>query len=275
MKDENSVFYPLSFSLTQVLSVMFAQMIPLSMPSLRLEHISLVASLGSQYLLQDVSFEAATGDRIAIVGASGAGKTSLLRLLNRLSEPSAGKIWWAGQEVRQMPVLQLRQQIVLVPQEAKLLGMTVQQALEYPLRLRQMPALTLQQQRLTWMEKMHIPTDWLERSEVQLSVGQRQWVAITRALMIQPPVLLLDEPTSALDAGRSHHLLNILVELAQQQTIVLMVNHQLDLAAQFGSRVLHLRQGKLVQDCATDQIDWTQLKQSLINAEAQIAEDWE
>lgn len=244
-------------------------------PHLRLEYVSLAASLGSHYLLQDISFEAAVGDRIAIVGPSGAGKTSLLRLLNRLNEPTTGKILWADQDIRQIPVVQLRQQIVLVPQEAKLLGMTVQQALEYPLLLRKVPPQTLQQRRSTWMEKMHIPTEWLERSEVQLSVGQRQWVSITRALMIQPPVLLLDEPTSALDAGRSNHLINILVELAQQQTIVLMVNHQLELAEQFGSRVLHFQQGKLLKNSSARQVDWAQLKQSLIDAEAQIAEDWE
>lgn len=245
-------------------------------PQLRLEQVSLTTAIGSQFLLQEISFAVAVGDRMAIVGPSGAGKTSLLRLLNRLSQPTAGNIFFNGQEIRQMPVMQLRQQIVLVPQESKLLGMTVRQALEYPLVLRQLPQQTIQQRLLTWMEKMHLSQEWLERTEVQLSLGQRQWVALTRALMIQPPILLLDEPTSALDAGRSNHLINILIELAQQQQItILMVNHQLELAQQFGSSVLHLQQGQLVQNSPMHQVDWSKLKQSLIDAAAQVGEDWE
>lgn len=245
-------------------------------PQLRLEQVSLTTAIGSQFLLQEISFAVAVGDRMAIVGPSGAGKTSLLRMLNRLSQPTAGNIFFNGQEIRQMPVIQLRQQIVLVPQESKLLGMTVQQALEYPLVLRQLPQQTIQQRLLTWMERMHLPEEWLGRPEVQLSLGQRQWVALTRALMIQPPILLLDEPTSALDAGRSNHLINILIELAQQQQItILMVNHQLELAQQFGSSVLHLQQGQLVQNSPMHQVDWSKLKRSLIDAAAQSAEDWE
>lgn len=245
-------------------------------PQLRLDRVNLTNLLGTHTLLQDISFEVAQGDRIAIVGPSGAGKTSLLRLLNRLSDSTQGRLFFENQEIRQIPVIQLRQQIVLVPQESKLLGMTVRQALEYPLVLRKVPQQTIQQRLLSWTEKMHLPGDWLERTEVQLSLGQRQWVAIVRALMIQPKVLLLDEPTSALDAGRSHHLIHTLVALAQSQPMtILMINHQLDLAKQFSSRLLCLQAGKLVQDRPTVQVDWSELKQSLIDAEAQIAEDWE
>jgi len=245
-------------------------------PQLRLDHVNLTNSLGTHTLLHDISFEVFQGDRIAIVGPSGAGKTSLLRLLNRLNDSTQGQLFFENQEIRQIPVIQLRQQIVLVPQESKLLGMTVRQALEYPLVLRKVSQQTIQQRLLTWTEKMHIPEDWLERTEVQLSLGQRQWVAIVRALITQPKVLLFDEPTSALDAGRSHHLIQTLIEIVQnQQMTILMINHQLDLAKQFGSRLLYLQQGRLVQDRPTVQVNWVELKQSLIDAEAQIAEDWD
>jgi D-methionine transport system ATP-binding protein len=246
------------------------------MPQLRLEHVSLAASVGAHDLLQDISFEVEAGDRIAIVGASGAGKTSLLRLLNRLSEPTQGKIFFEGQEIRQMPPMQLRQQIVMVQQESKLLGMTVRQALEYPLTLRKVPKPTMQQQVLTWTEQLHIPEDWLGRTELQLSLGQRQWVAIARALMIQPKILLLDEPTSALDAGRSTYLINLLSNLAENQRItIIMVNHQLDLAEQFCDRVLQLEEGRLVQDKFLHEANWSEIKQNLINAETHAAEGWE
>lgn len=246
------------------------------MPLLRVAQVSLQTGIGAHYLLQDVSFEVNAGDRVAIVGASGAGKTTLLRVLNRLSEVSQGQIWFQGQEIRQIPPVSLRQQVVLVPQESRLLGMTVREALEYPLTLRKLPRREIEQRRQTWTERLRIPADWLDRSEVQLSVGQRQLVAIVRALMIQPPVLLLDEPTSALDAGRANELLICLKDLAlTQNTAILMVNHQLELAEQYGSRLLLLDRGRIAMDSFSDRVDWHQVKQDLLQAEVEAAEEWE
>lgn len=243
---------------------------------LRLEQASLKTSIGAQYILQDISCTIHQGDRVALVGHSGAGKTFLLRLLNRLSELSAGHIYLEHQDIRQIPVMQLRQQVCLVQQESKLLGMTVRQALTYPLSLRGLSQQETQQRLSTWTEQLHIPSAWLDRTELQLSVGQRQLVAIARALMIQPKVLLLDEPTSALDVGRGDNLLKVLTHLAeQQQTTVMMASHQLDLAEQFGTRLLHLHQGQLRQDRSAPQINWFQLKQDLIQAEAEVSAEWE
>ncbi len=242
---------------------------------LRLQQVSLSAAIGSQSLLQDISFDVSKGDRIAIVGSSGAGKTSLLRLLNRLSEPTAGMLWFENQDYRQIPVLQLRQQIVLVPQESKLLGMTVQEAIAYPLVLRKLPKRQIQQRVSQCLEVLHIPAEWLDRNELQLSVGQRQLVAIARALVIQPKVLLFDEPTSALDAGKSSHLVQFLTDLATtHQTTIFMVNHQLEIAELFCTRVLHLQQGKLIQDRPSTQVDWINLQQTLMQAEAETVAEW-
>lgn len=241
---------------------------------LRLEQVSLSGSVGTHYLLNDISFEVFKGDRVAIVGSSGAGKTSLLRLLNRLSEPSAGSIYLENQHYPQIPVTQLRQQVTLVPQETKLLGMTVQEALAYPLVLRGLPRSQRLQQISHWIEQLHIPSEWLERTEVQLSMGERQLVALARALVIQPKILLLDEPTSALDIGRASHLLQVLTQLAtSSQTTIFMVNHQLELAQIFCTRVLHLQQGQLIQDAPNGQLDWAKLR-DLIQSEAQAADEW-
>ncbi len=241
---------------------------------LRLDQVS-VSGFGSNYLLKDISFDVFKGDRLAIVGPSGAGKTSLLRVLNRLSEPTAGSIYLENQDYRQISVIQLRQQITLVSQESKLLGMTVQEALEYPLVLRGLPRSQSKQRLLHWIEQLNIPTEWLERTEMQLSVGQRQLVAIARALVIQPKILLLDEPTSALDAGRASYLLQVLTQMAtNSHTTILMVNHQLELAQQFCTRVLHLQQGQLIQDAPNKTLDWSKLRQTLIQAEIQAAEEW-
>ncbi|WP_414859102.1 ATP-binding cassette domain-containing protein [Nostoc sp. KVJ3] len=254
--------------------------------TLRLEQINLFAKLKTQLpgnqqgypILRDIDLEVfqgdgsanACGERIAIVGPVGAGKTSLLRLINRLIEPTSGKIYLENQEYRQIPVIQLRQMVVLVLQESKLLGMTVQQALAYPLVLRGLPKQTIQERISYWTEQLHIPNEWLGRTEVQLSAGQRQIVAIARALLIQPKILLLDEPTSALDAGTASHLMQVLIQLSQaHQTTILMVNHQLELAQIFCTRLLHLQQGHLSANQTVSEINWLELRQSLIKAETQ------
>jgi D-methionine transport system ATP-binding protein len=246
---------------------------------LRLEQVNFFAKLKAQLqgypILQDISFEVFPGDRIAIVGPSGAGKTSLLRLINRLSEPTSGKIYLEKQEYHQISVLQLRQEITLVLQESKLLGMTVQQALAYPLVLRGLPKPTIQQRVDYWIEQLHISSEWLGKTELQLSVGQRQLVAIARALVIQPQVLLLDEPTSALDAGTAAHLMQVFIQLSQtHQTTILMVNNQLDLAQGFCNRMLYLQQGQLLTDQPASRVDWVNLRENLIQAENQAAEEW-
>jgi D-methionine transport system ATP-binding protein len=242
---------------------------------LRLEQVSLKAPVASHYLLENVSFAVFQGDFLGITGASGAGKTTLLRVLNRLSEVSQGQIFFEEQDIRQLPVIQLRQQISLVPQESKLLGMTVREALAYPLVLRGIGRKAIDQRLQTGIELMHIPTEWLERTEVQLSVGQRQLVALARSVILQPKILLLDEPTSALDAGRGEYVLSVLQELTETTSItILMVNHQLEFVQQFCNRLLYLHQGQLIQDLPAAQVDWLDVKQTLIDAEAEAAAEW-
>ncbi len=227
-------------------------------------------------LLQDVSFELYPGDRLAIVGASGAGKTTLLRLLNRLSEPTHGQLYWQGQPYGSIPSVQLRQQIVLLLQESKLLGMTVREAIAYPLKLRGLSSPAIAQRVAEWMERLRVPLEWGDRTEQQLSVGQRQLVAIVRALVTEPPILLCDEPTAALDVGRIEQVLQVLLELSlTRQMTVVMVNHQLDLAQRLASRVLHLEQGTVRFDQAVAQVDWAALAYHLRQREQEQATEWE
>lgn len=241
-----------------------------SYPVLEIKEVSLATSMNSNYLLQDISFAVTRGDRSCIIGPSGSGKTSLLRLLNRLIEPTSGVIKFNNHSVNNIPVIQLRQRVVLVPQEPKLLSMTVEEALAYPLRLQKLSNKEIQQRVETWRSKLHIPGDWLDRNELQLSLGQRQLVAIARALVMQPQILLLDEPTSALDTGLANHLIRVLTQLVDEdQTTILLVTHQLDLAQKFAQRVLYLQQGQLLEDISAEQLDWLVLRDKLVQAQAQ------
>ncbi len=242
-------------------------------PQLRIDNVSFKTPIASSYLLDNISFQVQKGDRVAIVGPSGAGKTTLLRLLNRLSSPTSGSIYMENQEYRQIPAIELRKQITLILQESKLLGMSVREALAYPLKLRGVTASNIAERISGAIEQLHIPQEWLDRTELQLSTGQKQLVAIARGIILQPKILLLDEPTSALDAGKAAHLLQVLTQLTNNKTTILMVNHQLELAEQFSTRVLHLQRGKLIEDSPSHQINWVQLRQNLIQAEAEAQQE--
>lgn len=242
---------------------------------LRLEQVSLQAVLGSNFLLQDISCNIEPGTKVAIVGASGAGKTSLLRLLNRLVSPSQGTIYLREQPEQELTAVQLRRLIVLVTQEPKLLGMKVIEALSYPLKLQQLSQSEIKQRIDTWTSLLHIPSEWFNKTELQLSVGQRQLVAIARALVMQPQILLLDEPTSALDVGIATRVLTVLQELNQSQNLtILMVNHQLDLLNGFSDRILYLNAGRLEADLPASDDHWHKLQQKLLQLQTAQEQEW-
>ena len=240
---------------------------------LKLEQVSFTSSLDSSYLLQDISFEMYQGDKLAIVGASGSGKTTLLRLLNRLISPTEGKMYFAETSYDNYCPVQLRQQIVLVPQESKLLGMKVEEALAYPLRLQRLPENQIRQRIDTWTQALRIPETWFNRNELELSVGQRQLVAIARALMMQPKILLLDEPTSALDIGTANNVLKVLRDLATEITIAI-ITHQLGSIEKFANRILYLQQGKILQDIPATTTNWELIKEKILQLEIKITEEW-
>ena len=244
------------------------------LPLLRLERVSLQATVGSDLLLQDISLEIQPGEKVGIVGASGAGKTSLLRLLNRLVSPTQGKIYINGALAKDLASIKLRRMVVLSTQEPKLMGMTVAEALSYPLRLQQLPDREIRDRLDTWTNLLRIPAEWLNKTELQLSLGQRQLVAIARALMMQPQVILLDEPTSALDLGTANYLLTVLNKLNQSQNLtVVIVNHQLELIKDFCDRLLLIEGGTLAEDVLATESNWQRVTQKIVQLQLQ-EEDW-
>lgn len=243
-------------------------------PLLRLERVSLQATVGSALLLQDISLSIQPGEKVGVVGATGAGKTTLLRLLNRLVSPTQGKIYVNGALAEDLTTLQLRRLVVLSTQEPKLMGMTVKEALSYPLRLQQLSEPEIGDRLDTWTNLLRIPAEWFNKTELQLSLGQRQLVAIARALMMQPQVILLDEPTSALDLGTANHLLTVLNELNQSQNLtVVIVNHHLELIKDFCDRFLLIEGGTLAEDVLATESNWQRLTQKIVQLQLQ-EEDW-
>lgn len=245
------------------------------MSLLTFDRVTMTATTGVVEILKDLTFSVEGGDFVALVGPSGSGKTSLLRLMNRLAEASRGEILLEGQNICQLSAVSLRQQVMLVNQESRLLGMTVRETLGYPLRLRRSSATQITAAVDDWIEKLKIPTDWMARKAVNLSLGQRQRVAIARALLSQPKVLLLDEPTSAQDVGYSEFLLTFLADWASQnQLAIVMANHQIELLAKHTTRLWHLHEGQLIADVPASEVNWPQLRQELVTAEQLAQAEW-
>lgn len=192
-------------------------------------------------LLEKVSFNLVTGERLALIGPSGSGKTTLLRLINRLQEPTTGTIFFCSRPLKKIPITYLRQQIVLVPQETKLLGMNVHEALCYALKIQNISKTEITQRLEEWKSRLFIPDKWLERNELELSLGQRQIIGIARGLIMKPKLLLLDEPTSALDDLKANQITDLLINITQYtQTSIIMVNHNLEIIKGFSKYILKL-----------------------------------
>ncbi len=245
------------------------------MTVLKFDNVTMRATTGIVEILKNLSFAVEAGDFIALTGPSGAGKTSLLRLMNRLSEASSGTIEFEDQDIRQWPVVSLRRQVALVHQESRLLGMSVREALAYPLRLQKLAPTAITAAVAAGIEQLNIPLDWLDCTSANLSLAQRQRVAIARTLITQPKVLLLDEPTSAQAVGDSEFLLAHLANLAKQgQITIIMTNRQLELAARYTNRLLYLSAGNLIADVPASKANWAQIHQDLVTAEQQAEAEW-
>ncbi|MFI5314627.1 MAG: ABC transporter ATP-binding protein [Myxococcota bacterium] len=223
-----------------------ARELPRASESLRFEDVDF-AHAGGGVALRGVSFEARLGRVTALVGPAGAGKTTLVSLVPRFLRPARGRVLVDGQDVALVSRASLRAQIAFVFQENALFAGT----LEENLRLARRGATELELRRAAQLagvdEFVHaLPDGWqtrLGRGGAGLSVGQKQRLAIARALLRDAPILILDEPTSALDPDTEVRLLAALREAARDR-IVLLVSHRLS-TVRDADQILFLRDGRI------------------------------
>lgn len=230
----------------------------------------------SQPILADISLAIAQGERVTLTGATGAGKSTLFRLLNRLSDATVGKIYLEGKDYQTIHPVELRRQVALVSQEPKLLGMTVRAALAYPLQLRGIATEEIKQRIINIAERLAIPSELFDRVEIQLSAGEKQLIAIARALITQPKILLLDEPIAHLDFTTAERLLATISTITNSDRLTtIAINHQVELGVQFSDRLLYLHAGKLTLDRVSKDIDWQELQLQMREIERQAIAEWE
>jgi putative ABC transport system ATP-binding protein len=191
-------------------------------------------------VLRDLSLEIDPGVT-ALLGPSGSGKSSLLRLLNRLADPEAGTVRFQGADVTGLDVRELRRRACMVPQLPAPLPGTVADNIRYG------PGLF---GRAVGVEKplemAGLTRLYADREADQLSVGEQQRVMLARALALEPEVLLLDEPTSALDDYTKRGVERTLVELAERSGLsMVLVTHEDGQAERMARRVVRLREGRV------------------------------
>jgi subfamily B ATP-binding cassette protein MsbA len=203
-----------------------------------------------QPVLADVSFEAEPGDMIAIVGPTGAGKTTLINLLHRFYDPSAGRILFDGQDLRDVRLDSLYHQIALVPQETILFGGTILDNIRYGRETASQNDLMAASRAAHAHEFIATLPDGYQtvvgEKGVNLSGGQRQRLAIARAILKNPRVLLLDEATSSLDS-ESERLVQEALEKLMEGRTTFVVAHRLT-TIQRADRILVINKGRLVEE---------------------------
>lgn len=195
---------------------------------------------GAGPILQGVTADIGTGGITCVVGPSGGGKSTLLRLLNRLQDPDRGRVLFRGRDLRGYDPLWLRRQVGMVFQAPVMLPGTVRDNLEAGLRLQ---GRTLADPG-AWLERVGLDPALLGRPAAELSGGEQQRVALVRTLALAPAVLLLDEVTSALDAGSTAAIERLVLGL---QVPVVWVSHDMAQVRRVAARVLQVAGGRVTE----------------------------
>ncbi len=240
--------------------------------AVRVEHLTKVYADGT-VALRDLTFAVEPGEFLVIIGLSGSGKSTLMRCINRLIEPTAGKIYIDDVDITTLSQEEMRQhrrRIGMIFQQFNLVKRTSVLTNVLSGRLGYLPP--------SWSMLNYFPKDEVSRAMAnlervgipqkastradQLSGGQQQRVGIARALMQEPSIILADEPVASLDPATSHSVLKYVEELNKQDGITVLCSlHFLSLARRYGTRIIALKAGEMVHDGLPADIDEQRFKQ--------------
>ena len=210
---------------------------------------NLTKRFGSQIAVESISFDVLPAENLVILGTSGCGKTTTLKMLNRLIEPTEGHIEINGIDIRQQDGPMLRRGIGYVVQESGLFPhYSVRENISVVPRLLNWPPNQIQQRITELLTTLRLPDSLLDRYPSELSGGQRQRVGLARALAVRPPVVLMDEPFGALDPYTRRHIRQELFGLEElQKTTVVLVTHDVQEAIEIADHIMLMDQGRIVQ----------------------------
>ena len=211
---------------------------------------NLQKSFGDVAVLKGVNAEIKKGDVIVVIGASGSGKSTFLRCLNRLEEPTDGHIFFEGIDITDPSVnINLhRQKMGMVFQQFNLFPhMTVMKNLTIgPIKLLKKSKEEAEKEALKLLEIVGL-ADRADAYPSQLSGGQKQRIAIVRALCMNPDVMLFDEPTSALDPEMVGEVLEVMKQLAKNGMTMVVVTHEMGFAKEVGTEIVFVDNGIILE----------------------------
>ena len=226
---------------------------------IELKHLGKIYSSasGSVEALKDVNLTIADGEIFGIIGLSGAGKSTLVRCINLLERPTSGEVWVDGQNLTALSekaLLQVRRQIGMIFQSFNLLEQrSVLRNVCFPLEISGTPKAEAKKRAEELLKVVGL-ADKAASFPSQLSGGQKQRVAIVRALMMEPDVMLFDEPTSALDPELQQEVVKVIKDLAGEHRTMILVTHDMRLAADVSDHVVFLHQGRIEEEGPPDQV---------------------
>lgn len=223
-------------------------------PLIQVKHLD--KSFGSLKVLKDVTVDIYKGDVVCVIGASGSGKSTFLRCLNRLEEPTGGQIFFEGVDITdaKTDINKHRQKIGMVFQQFNLFPhMTIMDNLTLaPIKLQGKKKEEIEPEAMKLLERVGL-ADRANAYPSQLSGGQKQRIAIVRALCMKPDVMLFDEPTSALDPEMVGEVLGVMKDLADEKMTMVVVTHEMGFAREVATRVMFMDGGSFVEENAPEE----------------------
>lgn len=222
---------------------------------LTLENVSKTYK-GGKKAVNNVNLKIAKGEFICFIGPSGCGKTTTMKMINRLIEPSAGKIFIDGENIMDQDPVELRRKIGYVIQQIGLFPhMTIQQNISLVPKLLKWPEQQRKERARELLKLVDMGPEYVDRYPHELSGGQQQRIGVLRALAAEPPLILMDEPFGALDPITRDSLQEEFKKLQKtlHKTIV-FVTHDMDEAIKLADRIVILKAGEIVQVGTPDDI---------------------
>ena len=211
---------------------------------------------GENSVLKDISFSVYTGDVTCIIGSSGSGKSTMLRCINLLEEPTGGEIIYKGEnilETKNIPAY--RAKVEMVFQSFNLFeNMTVlKNCMIGQRKVLKLDRETAKKEAMFYLEKVGM-APYINAKPRQLSGGQKQRVAIARALAMKPDVILFDEPTSALDPQMVGEVLEVMKNIAKDGITMIIVTHEMAFARDVSNHVIYMNNGVICEEGSPQQI---------------------
>lgn len=212
---------------------------------------NLQKSFGPNVVLDGVTVDIYKGDVVCVIGASGSGKSTFLRCLNLLEEPTGGQILFEGTDItdRKTDINKHRQKMGMVFQQFNLFPhMTILENLTLaPIKLQGKKREETEAEAMKLLERVGLQ-DRASAYPNQLSGGQKQRIAIVRALCMKPDVMLFDEPTSALDPEMVGEVLSVMRDLAEEKMTMVVVTHEMGFAKEVATRVMFMDGGNFAEE---------------------------